>query len=83
MTREEYEQQVRQYEQQYRAQQNEIWKQMANQNPGVIGSYIVWPDSDSGDETDPKPVNEVYAPTETEEEKQSRLWKLIQEFSTG
>jgi hypothetical protein len=48
------------------------------------GGYLT---CDTGDETDPKPpiplIEEVYAPTETEEEKQSRLWKLIQEFSTG
>ena len=37
--------------------------------------------SDTGDET--KPIEEVYAPTESEEEKQTRLWNLVAEFSKG
>lgn len=47
------------------------------------GGYLT---CDTGDETDPKTpiplIEEVYAPTETEEEKRERMWKAIQEFSS-
>ncbi len=55
-------------------------------NCGVSLREIIEYQPDGGDETDTKPINEVYAPevkTESEEEKQIRLWNAVVAASQG
>ena len=96
MTREEYEKAYQEQRDLYAAnilnQGRAVSQQQAAQglanaqaaSQGLVAPYTIW-GIDTGDETDPKPINEVYAPEvkiESEEEKRERMWKAIQEFSS-